>query len=483
MRAAAFGILAALVFFAPRADAQGIRANDTDILRGLLKYQGFTPQAELRHVVPNTLVVVVGTTNLPQQTIAVIRDTVLPQGGALLILPDRPGGLGRFFPNIAGATVSVASVRCDDPANCFGGNADAPLAQVRVGDPTGIAAFNVGMPVTLATNRPHALDLGDGVLNTEVARFPAGSRFANQVADGRRFLLPLAVRSDPDLPYTALVYADRAMFSNGLMTAATPDGKRTSNFVYTFLLTKFLTEQLHGRGPKMCYFVEDGQAVTDFDRVSFVDQPNPPPGGIPPGGIPPGALPKIPLPLLMDKALDVANDFVMKVEERDFPNVLQQNDPRNRIQENWLYVVAIIGSAVLLRYVLARGWSLRQTPDQVPRLRIDPDRGGGLIPERRLALLQSGNLFEPLRDHLRFVFTQWGVTAPDPDRMPKIETDRKTRPRGRIVADLERLWEIAFAPRRTTITPDDLEELEDMIADLAHAHTNSIWRFAAGGTA
>ncbi len=476
MRAVAVALLAA-VCFAPAAVAQGIPADGTEILRGLLKYQGFTPQLELTADPAHTLVVVVGPTNLPAATLALIRGRVLPAGGALLLIPDRPGNIGRFFPNFAGATVSIPRVRCDNPDNCFDGDPDSPLAQLRAGDPTGIVAFNPGAPLILATGRPHAVELdGDGVLNTEIARFPAGSRFIDRAADGRQFAPRLAVRSDPGLPYTALVYADRAMFSNGRMTAAKP----TTNFIYTFLLTKFLAEQLQGRGVKACYFLEDGQVVTDFDRVSFVAGPVILPN-LP--NVPPGAMPNIPLPLLADKALDMANDFVAKAEEKDFPNVFQQNDPRNRIQDGWLYVLAVIGSIVLLRYVLARAWSLRQAPDTVPRLRIDPDRGGGVIPERRLGLLASGNLYEPLRDHLRFVFAKWGVTNPDPTQLPNIAVDRKTRPVARIVADLRRLWFVAYIPDRVTVTPLDLEEFEDMIADLAHAHDKGIWRFTAGGEA
>lgn len=476
------GAILVLLAAVGSATGQNVPRDGTEILRGLLKYNGFKPVRTIGGAGGGTLVVLVGS-RVPPNIFADLED-MLGNGGSLLIVTDEPMELKSLLPRVRGvdrnAVVANVRVRCSNPANCFGGDPRAPLLQLQAGDPTQVGkaqAIARQGGLMLATRNPRAVwnqqAFQDSVLSVEVAKFAAGAHYAPNENDDASTAV-LAAMTDPDQAYTAMVYADRAMFTNGLMTAKDAQGRRPDNFAYTFLVTRYLAGRVNGdTGRKECVFIEDGQLVTDFDAVSFTERK-----------LPPGAIPPIPPVVLAELLLEKGNDFVAQVEDRDFPNVLQERDRRNSIQDLWLLTVAVVGSIVLGRYLLARGWGQRQASDLAPRVRIDPDRGGGLIPERRLGLLQSGNLYEPLRDHLRFVFGQWGVTAFDRAELPPVALDRKTRPRTRIMTDLYRLWEIAAGPQRTTITPDDMEDLEEMIADLASAHQKGIWRFApSGGTA
>lgn len=480
MTRAAVALLAVMAF-AAAAPAQGrVPSAGTEILRGLLKYTGFRPVKEFGQNAAGTLVVVVGP-QVPWDLLPFIRQRVMMEGGGLLVIADREFDLGPLLPAKRGRNQAVAVgpkvVRGSNRQTCFNGDPTQPLLQLQPDDPTklGLAkGFGRGT-VTLATRNPHAvvnrLAADESILDTEVAKFPAGAHFAGNEADDAGDAT-LALMSDPDdRKRTAMAYADRAMFTNGLMVAKDENGGRTDNFAYAYLVAKYLADRV-GAGRGECLFIEDGRVRTDFDAVSFAAQK-----------LPPGGIPRIPPALLADLVLDKANEFVAKMEDRDLPNAVQNetNDPRNRFREVVLATLAIVGAVVLARYLLARGWRQRVAADVAPRVRIDPERGGGLIPERRLALIQSGNLYDPLRDHLRFVFAQWGVPAFDADRPPPIALDRKTRPRQRITTDLTRLWDIAAGPHRTTVTPDDLEDLEEMIADLASAHQKGIWRFAAAG--
>lgn len=473
------GLLVLLCLGVPAGAQNGVPADGTEILRGLLKYQGFAPVESLGRDTRSTLVVVVARPFFPNGVAARL-SRHLADGGGLLVLSNDAFELFPLMPRVAdllpNGRVTGLKVENRNEAVCFRGDSVSPIPVLGAGDPTMIRLAKRGAPVLLATREPSTVTtLPNSYLGVEIAHYPPGCRYAagGRVGNETAF----AVMSDPASPGTAMVYANRAMFENEFMVADDGNGNRTDNFLYTFLVTRHLAERMKANGaPVECLFIEDGVVQTDFDRVGFMERPD--------LKLPPGFPPVLPpLPVLLDFALDKGNDLVAQAEARDIPNVIQRDDRSNRIQEGVLTFLAIVGSIVLLRYLLARGWSTRHAPELAPRLRINPDRGG-VIPERRYALLESGNLYEPMRDHLRFVFSQWGATDANRRNLPDIATDRPTRPRQRLVLDLSRLWKIAFDPERTTVTPDDLEDLEEMITELSQAHEAGIWRFAgAGGTA
>jgi hypothetical protein len=460
------------------ATAQGVPAAGTEILRGLLKFHGFKPVETLGRDSRSTLVVVVGRPILPNNAAARL-PRHLADGGGLLVASNNTFELRNLLPRVEdllpNGRVTGLTVENPNADVCFRGDPRSPLPVVAAADPTLFRLAKRGAPALLATREPSTIAvLPHAYLGVELAHFPPGSLYGGG-GGGVHNKTPLAVMSDPGAPGTAMVYADRAMFENEFMVAADANGTRADNFLYAFLTTRYLASRMKDNAaPLECLFVEDGAVNTDFDRVGFVERPE---MNLPPGAIPPN----VPLPMLIDFALEKGGELVAQAEDRDIPNVFQQRDTGNRFQDAVLTAVAVVLAILLIRYALARGWGTRHSPELAPRVRIDPDRGG-FIPERRYAILESGNLYEPMRDHLRHLFVQWGAAGDLADGLPPLEADRPTRPVKRIAADLHRLWSIAYAPVRIPVSPDDLEELEDMISELSKAREFGVWRFV-GGTA
>ncbi|MBL8865537.1 MAG: hypothetical protein JNK93_08240 [Planctomycetia bacterium] len=457
--------------------AQGVPAAGTEILRGLLKFQGFQPVEALGRDTRSTLIVIVGRPFLPNNTVARM-PRHLADGGGLLVVSNNAVELRNLLPRVDGflpnGRITGLSVENPNRDVCFGGDARSPLPVLTPADPTLFRLAKRGAPAVLATREPSTVTvLPNAYLGVELAHFPPGTRYVGGQQVGNK--TPLAVMSDLGAPGTAMVYANRAMFENEFMVAADANGNRTDNFLYSFLVTRYLAGRMKDNGaPLECLFIEDGLVNTDFDRVGFVERPE---MQLPPGAIPPN----VSLPMLMDILLDRANIFVDKLEEKDFPNLIQQQDHKNIFQEFMLIRGLIILTPIMLYFLISRGLRSRHTRAMAPRVRIDPDRGG-FIPERRYSILESGNLHEPMRDHLRRLFDEWGAPGDLADGLPTIAADRPTRPIRRIGADLFRLWTIAYGPDRVPVSPDDLEELEDMISELSKAHEFGVWRFA-GGTA
>ncbi len=457
------------------AAAQGVPAAGTEILRGLLKFQGFQPVEALGRDTRSTLVVVVGRPIFPNNTAARLQRH-LAGGGGLLVVSNNAFELKNLLPRVEDflPNGSVTGFTAGNPNDnvCFRGDARSPLPVVTPADPTLFRLAKRGAPAVLATRKPSTIaTVPNSYLGVDLLLFPLGTRYVG----GQLVSTPLAVMSDLAAPGTAMVYADRAMFENEFMVAADANGTRTDNFLYAFLVTRYLAGRMKDNGaPLECLFIEDGIVNGDFDRVGFVERPE--------MNLPPGAIPPIPpLPVLIDFALEKGGELVAQAEDRDIPNVFQQRDTENRFQNAVLTAVAVVLAVLFVRYALARGWGSRHAPSLAPRVRIDPDRGG-FIPERRYSILESGNLHEPMRDHLRLLFAAWGAEGDLAAGLPPLKTDRPTRPIRRIGGDLFRLWSIAYGPDRIPVSPDDLEELEDMISELSKAHEFGVWRFA-GGTA
>ncbi len=475
--------LIALVLFGPGAGSaraqNGVPAQGTEILRGLLKYHGFKPVENLNRDPRSTLFVIVGSERLPFQQNALISQ-VLTGGGGLLAISDQPLEFRNLLPAVnnlnRASRISGLRIEHADPQKCWNGNPASPLPELPLIDPTLMGLAKRGAPARIWVDQPSTItSLRNPLLSEELMLFPEGSHYAGgdriRVAEGT----PLAVMSNPRLPGLAMAFASRSLFTNEAMVMTDQNGNRSDNFLYTFLVVRLITERLKKNdAPLECVFIEDGRVTTDFDRVGFAERPD---MKIPPG-IPP-VMP--PLPVLLDFAFEKGNELVDQAEQRDIPNIFQQKDTRNRFQEGVLTAVAVILSLVLARYLLARGWGTRHAPELAPRVRIDPDRGG-FIPERRYALLESGNFYEPMRDHLRTVFQNWNAPDTIREELPPIQTDRPSRPIRRITADLTKLWNVAYSPERLIIAPDNLEEYEEMISELSNAHTNGIWHFGTGGT-
>lgn len=472
-------LLVCLLLPNPATAQNGVPADGTEILRGLLKFHGFKPVTVLNPDLRSTLVVIVGDERIPAAISRRIPDILLA-GGGLLVISDGPFKLRPLLPQIANFNTNVAitglKVHHADAAKCFRGDRLAPIPKLAGADPTLLWMAKRGAPTVLATREPGTISLfRNSLMNIEMLYHAENAHYAGENLFKVNQGAPLGVMSDPNLPGVAIAIASRTLFTNDSMVATDANGNRTDNFLYSFLLTRLIAERLKPNGaPLECLFVEDRSINNDFDRVGFVERPE--------MNLPPGVPPVLPpLPVLLDFVLDKGNDLVAQAEDRDIPNVIQQRDTNNRFQEAVLSGLAIIGSIILLRYLLARGWGARHTPELAPRMRIDPDRGG-FIPERRYALLESGNLYEPMRDHLRWIFKKWISSKELPTSLPVVRPDRPNRPVKRIVADLSRLWQIAYSSERVTIAPDELEDLEDMISELGQAHDAGIWRFVTEET-
>jgi hypothetical protein len=462
------------------ASAQpGIPGNGTHILRGLLKYHGFTPVEQVGQLPLNgTLVVIVGKSPRNPELLNQISVLQMNRSGALVISDDSTN-LTQVFPanekrrgNEAG--IIPATVNGRIPATCFGGDLTMPYARIHAVPPAMQAKELFALPQLqqIITRNPSIITtLGNQqYLSIGLMEFPRGARFLNgqPVPDDTL----LAAMSDPESRGTMMAFASRAMFSNELMVLKDPNPQPGAmggpqNFYFSYFLTLYLKNRIvpaPGQ-PRHVLLVEDGEVVTDFDSVQFVEQPGKP-------GVPPV---KPPLPAILAMVVEKGNEIVAQAQDNDFPHRVIEKNPIP-VRAGILSTVAIIATVILCRYLLWRAWKGIRPTNVVPRPKILIEGDGGMISQRRQGLIECGNLFEPMRDHTRLLFRQWGATPGA--ALPPIKVDRPSRPLHRLVSDLHTLWEIAHGPQRQTITLDDLEDFEEMIQDLTTAHHKGIWQFA-----
>ncbi len=463
----------------PRA---AIPANGTEILRALLKFQKLVPQENFDPFdrAPGDLVVVLIGKRFEHMPIFARK--LLINGGAVFIVTNENTELTNFFPQInivnGNTTVTGMDVECTRPRRCFRGEANSLFATILPPPVPELAALIKTSRVV--AQRPSAL-VRDVALNPylshTLAEFPGNSRYRGgaELEDGAA----IAAMSDPAQFGKAVVVADVGMFSNQMMIAnepARPDGgdTGTDNFVFSYFLTSYLATKRDGTKRTRVLFVENGKIVTDFDRVKL-DAGNPFLGGIPP----------IPMPR-RDKLLEMIenklNDGIEKLQDEGLPEAIVTKDKSGIVFAHIIEYVAVILGIAALVYLVSRMFGSRTRADFVPSPKIELDGSGPLVLRKRSALA-TGNIREPLRDHLRALFQQWGApTDAQPAQLPPIGTDQPRGGKPKLLRALNELWTIAYGEKATAMAPSRWRDLQESVVYVAREAETGSWKFLPNGS-
>lgn len=457
-----------------------IPANGTEILRALLKFQKLVPQEnfDLLDPAPGELVVVLIGNRFDHMP--VLTQNVLRNDGAILIATNENIELGNFFPwmNVIDrtATVTGRDVECTRPRRCFRGDANSPFATILPPPIPELAALIKTSRVV--AHRPSALLRNvakEPYLSHTLAEFPGNSRYRGgaELEDGA----VIAAMSNTVFG-KAVVVADVGMFSNQMMIAneaARADGgdTGTDNFVFSYFLTSYLTTKRDGTKRKRVLFVENGNIVTDFDRVKLD-------AGIPlPGGIPPIPIPREKLLEMVENKL---NDGIEKLQDDGLPETIITRDKSGILFARIIEYATVALGIVALVFLIRRMWGSRMKADFVPSPKIVLDGSGPLVLRKRSAL-DTGNIREPLRDHLRVLFQRWGLPADgEPTQLPPIGTDQPRGGKAKLLRALNELWAIAYGEEAVAIAPAQWRGLQDAVVYVAREAETGSWKFLPNGS-
>ncbi len=459
-----------------------IPANGTEILRALLKFQKLVPQENFDPFDPAPSELVVVLIGNRFERMQVFTQNVLRNDGAVLIATNENIEVGNFFPwmNVIDrtATVTGRDVECTRLRRCFRGDPNSPFATMLPPPVPELAALIKTSRVV--AHRPSALlrnVANNPYLSHTLAEFPGNSRYRGgaELEDSAA----IAAMSDPAQIGKAVVVADVGMFANQMMIAneaARADGgdTGTDNFVFSYFLTSYLTTKRDGTKRTRVLFVENGKIITDFDRVKL-DAGNPFPGGIPP-------IPPFPREKLLEIIENKMNDGIEKLQDEGLPEAIITKDRSGRSFSNIVDVATVILGIVALGFLMRRMWGSRMKADFVPSPKIELDGSGPLVLRKRSAL-NTGNIREPLRDHLRVLFQQWGLPAGvEPEELPPIATDQPRGGKAKLLRALNELWAIAYGEEAVAIAPSRWRGLQDAVVYVAREAETGSWKFLPNGS-
>ena len=317
----------------------------------------------------------------------------------------------------------------------------------------------------------------DPYLGHTLAEFPSNSRYRGgaELEDGAA----IAAMTDPAQIGKAVVVADVGMFSNQMMIAneaARADGgdTGTDNFVFSYFLTSYLATKRDGTKRTRVLFVENGKITTDFDRVKL-DAGNPFPGGIPP-------IPMLRLDKILEMVENKLNDGIEKLQDEGLPETIVTRDKSGKLFSNIIEFATVTLGIAALGFLMRRMWGSRMKADFVPSPKIELDGSGPLVLRKRSAL-DTGNIREPLRDHLRALFQQWGLPADvEPAQLPRIGTDQPRGGKAKLLRALNELWAIAYGEEAVAIAPARWRDLQDAVVHVAREAETGSWKFLPNGS-
>jgi hypothetical protein len=462
----------------PHAPNDAIPARGTEIVQSLLKYHGLKPISVndflgSRTSAAETLVVLVG--RLPRENDKVasaIYNWHLADGGALFIASDQPANFGHLIPGASGMGIDNNRVICTSPNEVYANDPSRPYAKL-----TSVPGFPT---VKLATDSPSLLMtvFRSRFLNRTIATHPSplfSTRDGDQVALGKEVVF--GMRSDPDLGCRIYAFANRAIIENRMMVLddskhVTPPGMPASG---NFLASFFITHDLANGGAKRtkCLFLEDGQAVMNFDRVSLQ-------AGTPP--IPP-VQPPIPLKRILDLLAEKMNEQIDKQERKYGPDDYFAKQEDNKGRRRWLqWLVPLAIGAVLAPGIvlLVRGWRTRKSTVESPRISFADAAAlpptDGLMSRRRWDVMDTGGVTEPMREYVRALFEGWGVPSGYAGPMPTFTLTGGNKRFGRaMLVGIEKLWRIAYEHETVSADAHDLVELEATVKTVGDAAAANAW--------
>lgn len=316
----------------------------------------------------------------------------------------------------------------------------------------------------IATNRPASIgkvisswQMADHTL----AYLPKQCRVGNQ----RGQILPpnnsFAVGMlDDKTGAPAILMADENVLSNQMI--AMPG---TDNLPFAMKLIKLLKGNQAGN--KYCVFYEYGDRKDKFDDVIFSAKPTPP---MPPIPIPP--------PQMLDQmGTQLANSAVDQLDRSDTFNSLLSKNQRYYAQ---LLAVIMLGlTAMAFLFFARRAFQARYRADRkampiAPLARIKQAKG--IVGQMRQDVLLAGDYGPVVREYLRELFTAVGLPGGNHDRLPPIQYKGKTDNAPALLADLTKLWVIAYGPHQR-VNIAKWKEIEPMMQRVWRAADAGRWNF------
>ena len=494
--------LAALLFTAGLAPAQQrevapLPAGGFEVFRAVLDLAKFKPMTA-REVndfdqLDDVLVVIFGEANIglnfaPRPI--TVADRVVRRGGAALIVHDSNLGVANpqtgILTQIDGRRVSVTR-----PELAYQGNLLDPLLVPEEGDDPVHGLFK-GLK-RVATEHPSYIQFIGFDNNTRrvLARFPFNrsrsrvwtppSQDLAPMTPLDTFQNPFAVAAAPvigrngQVEYRQLIMADHAVFKNSLMAPAPTDGQ-TDNILLAQRTVAYL------QGPdqfrKRCAYFENGQLVEDFGQVRRMMQQQDP-------------MPNLPNPLAIllsnqGPITDMGNRLLDRVQERDVPNAILLGSPDNpggqaRRLTGILTAFLFMGSVWAALFLLRRVWRSRQPTDNPPPPyaggSVTADRSGGVFDRRKRELVRRNNLYEPVRDLVRDLFTTAGATGGPGVKPPPIECSSVVRKPAKLREAIHDLWRLAYG-KPVAVSVRRSQELAPVIERLYREHADGVWWFS-----
>jgi hypothetical protein len=467
-------------------------ATGAELFRSMFGFYGFEPVTDPDALRSDELskvtVVVIG--RLPEGrqawSFADLSRRVLQAGGALLLVTDQPGPVGRYLPGLPDVAVLDGYAFNSDSAYCYRRQSDHPLLKTAP-DPLSLLRQADILPAPerslfeprdrLVSARPSAFQVSDRPFwLADLAKFPPLTRF--RLADGTSFLadpLPVAVggTGPKKNPFRCLLVADPDVFGNRLLVGQDGTGGATNNLEFAARVIRYLKPADTDR-PK-CVFVEGGVVQSDLATIplhTLADTP----------------LPPVPSPLdpaVQARMADVINRTIDDAQTKDRANAAltkANRDGSERFPRLMLFLL-VAAALAAAGWFVRRAWGARHAPD-LPALPAGPVRTAaagepGSLAHRREELILAGDYAGPVSEFLNDLFVRQGLPADEyrhPRKPPAVAVagaDARA-----IRNNLHILWGVAYGSERVSYSR--WKELEPMIAAVKRAADDGRWRFAAG---
>lgn len=444
----------------------------------------------------DVIVIILGVDLTPIKIASVHAANALRGGGSLLIAADAPFFLGTLIPGNDGAGVNVRvtgwPLKNTDqkPDVIYRGEGFSPFAVPLEPPADAGPEWDLFRDLNrVATSKPSCLELPErgSRFATPLARFPVGTEFGRNLEqwDLPPHMYPLAAGSSgkhpqTNQPYRFLALADPSLFINEMMVPA-GNAPPTDNLEFTHRTITFLQERPDRSKRSRCLMYVDGVPIKDFGPiVAVLRQPEPPLPTPPP-------LRKILLGM-QDKLVDAGNQVLDRVQESDMLNSIflgggtaAERGHRFRERVGWLLFLASIWA---VWQVLRRVWGSRQPSDIPP-----PPPGGrpaaasasaGVFDRRQRELLRRNNLYEPVRDAIREMFTTAAAPTTSGLRLPRVEIASTVHRPETLRKALTELWRVGYGTSRV-MTVHQWARLEPLFVRARRALADGKWRFAEPG--
>ena len=464
-----------------------LKANGTDLFRGLLHFNKITPLREGMVTRPagaaRMVLIIYG---LPQTNEQLAEISRYSNSALTIIAVSEECNLTRLAPNVRHEYgVATPGLTCTQkyltPESLHATQwRDCPFVKSTPIDFAGIVPIDTTPEWNpfrgfgrIATRHPASLrklNQNPSISSVALAYFMPNScldRNGKTLPPGQPFAIGTQNRTHNY--QSAIVLANEDILSNQMIALSDTD-----NLPFAMKLIKsfehFLAEP---PGETYCAFFENGERKTRFDDVTFSVKPS---SEMPPLPFPP--------PQLIDKlGTQVADGMADQLDRSDAANSLFNKNQRYYAYLLRLLVLILAGMAILFfarRAFVNRYRNERTAMPIAPLARVKPAKG--LVGQMRQDILIGGDYGPVIREYLRELFSATGLRAGSGEMahagLPAVHYDGRAENKPALLADLTKLWTTAYGPTGR-IPLSAWKELEPMMLRVWRAAEAGRWRFAA----